>query len=360
MEQPKDQGKNGKGPPRLAFSSIGDIEALSDDDQWLVSDLISNQSLTVLAATPKTGKTFAVLELAIAVAAGTSVFGRFAAPEPGSVLIFPAEDNVRAIRGRIEALCKAKKLDISSLPIHVITAESLLLDDEESREELEELLEHLRPSLLILDPLVRLHSGAESYAGHIAKLFGYLRQIIRRFDLSMVVTHHVSKNRGASHQPGQSMRGSGDIAASFDHGWMMEKLKDGCIRLTIEQRCAEAPDPMRMRLRSTEGGGLYFEVLEELEEDDAEGPEEEEHPSRASQPRPRKTRPKPPLKDSVLGMLKASSTPLSQVYIRRALGVRNERLTQALRELQAEERIENLGRNTGWQLAKSKGADSSA
>ena len=213
----------------LSVARITDIERLPTDERWLIEGFLSSGSLMVLAASPKAGKTFAALSAAIAVASGTTALGRFRAQNPGPVLIFPAEDDPRAIRERIEALCKGGGVEFGDLPIHVITSHSLKLDREDDRAKLVSLLERVRPKLLVLDPLVRLHSGAESYVGHISELFGYLRTLQRRFALAVLVTHHVAKNRSGSGQPGSAMRGSGDIHAAYDHGAMIERVDGGAV-----------------------------------------------------------------------------------------------------------------------------------
>ena len=52
--------------------------------------------------------------------------------------------------------------------------------------------------------------------------------------------------------------------------------------------------------------------------------------------------------EQVLHLLQSASAPLSQVAIRKTLHVRNETLTQVLRELEEASTIVNLGRMKGW------------
>ncbi|MCA9627990.1 MAG: AAA family ATPase, partial [Myxococcales bacterium] len=188
--------------PSLPFLPLSDIEPMPEGERWLVEGLLSRSSIAVLASTPKTGKTWVALALAVGVASGTPVLGQFHVPAPGRVLLFPAEDDARVIRDRVESLCRAEQLELGRLPIDLITADRLQLDEAADRARLEALLRARRPQLLVLDPLVRLHSGAESYSGHVAELFGYLRTLQRRFELAVVVTHHLAKNRRRNASPG--------------------------------------------------------------------------------------------------------------------------------------------------------------
>jgi hypothetical protein len=326
----------------LPFSRVFEIARLPEEEKWLVEGFITQGSITVLASSPKAGKTWVSLALATAVASGTSALGRFHAPTPGAVVVFPAEDDPRAVRGRIEALCLGQKLSLEALPLHIITADTLRLDEEDDRRKLEALLERVQPKLLVLDPLVRLHSGAESYVGHVSEVFGYLRRLIRRFKVSILVTHHVAKNRSGASQPGQAMRGSGDIHASYDHGATLERQEDGSVRVALEHRSAPSPEPFAYRLHSKPDGGITFEVLEE---GDVAGPVVRTHRRNVATATAAMG---VDLRDRVLEHLRASMGPVSQAALRRALLVRNASLTCVLRELEAEGLIQHLGRMKGW------------
>lgn len=338
--------------PHLPFARISAIERLPEGERWLVEGFLSAAGVAVLASAPKAGKTWVALSLATAVASGEQALGYFHVPSPGPVLLFHAEDDPRSVRERIESLCLAQRLNLEALPIHVITAEALKLDDAAHRERLEELVAHLQPKLLILDPLVRLHSGAESYVGHVAELFGYLRTLQRRFQLAILVTHHVAKNRSSGAQPGLAMRGSGDIHAAYDHGATLQRQQDGSIVLALEHRSAPSPDPIALRLHSRPGGGTSFELVTDEDAEPIAGTN-----GKGSAPRVRLAPPEVPVDQQVLDVLGRSSQPLSQVAIRRALKVRNETLTATLRALEEEGVIENLGRMKGWRPKAEGGLD---
>ena len=332
-------------PPGEAFpfARVEDIEPLPEGERWLVEGFLACQSITVLAAAPKTGKTWVALGLAVGVASGTPALGYFHVPSPGPVLIFPAEDDPRSLRERVAGLCRGAGLELAGLPIDIITADQVLLDNPADRRKLERVIEERRPRLLVLDPLVRLHSGAESYVGHVAELFGYLRILQRRFGLAILVTHHLAKNRGRTAQPGTAMRGSGEIHAAYDHGAALEREKDGRLVLTLEHRTAESPEPVAFRLVSKPGDGTTFEFSDVDEEDVPTRPTK----NVTLRPEPRKA---PPLRERVLSLLQNSGAPISQSEVRRTLCVRNESLTEILHTLQKEGVVQHLGRMQGWQL----------
>ena len=69
----------------------------------------------------------------------------------------------------------------------------------------------IRPRLLLLDPLVRLHGIDENHATEVAQLLTYFRSLQRRLDVSVVLVHHTRKNAAGGTTAGVGVRGSSDI-----------------------------------------------------------------------------------------------------------------------------------------------------
>ena len=150
------------------------------------------------------------------VATGTACLGKYAVPEPGPVLVYLAEDALPVVRERIEGMARHRGLDSSQVEIHVITAPVLRLDRDRDRTRLWETARRLRPKLLLLDPLVRLHGIDENNAGEVAELLAYFRSLQRQLDLSVLLVHHTRKNAAGGVAAGQGLRGSSDIHAFGD------------------------------------------------------------------------------------------------------------------------------------------------
>ena len=125
------------------------------------------------------------------VATGTACLGKYAVPEPGPVLIYLAEDALPVVRQRVDGMARHRGLDLAGVEIDVITAPVLRLDRDPDRMRLLETTRRLRPRLLLLDPLVRLHGIDENNASEVAALLAYFRSLQRQFDVSVIA--------GASH-----------------------------------------------------------------------------------------------------------------------------------------------------------------
>ncbi|MCP4624507.1 MAG: AAA family ATPase, partial [bacterium] len=286
-----------------------------------IRSLWSRCAVGIIGGAPKCCKSWLGLDMAVSVASGTPCLGRYPVEQAGPTLVFLAEDAIAAVRARIEALCTQRKIDIDRLDLHVITASTLRLDLTDDQARLKNTLADLRPRLLVLDPLVRLHRLDENSAADISKLLGFIREMQRTFDTAIVLVHHASKKHRA--QPGQSLRGSSDLHAFGDSNAYLARRKDR-ITLTLEHRSAKSINPFEMELVSrADGAGTHLEILTP--------PGKTENAS---------------LAERVLVLLKNSKKPMPRTAIRKHLRVNNQRLGETLVKLEKQRFI--LRTPKGW------------
>jgi hypothetical protein len=86
---------------------------------WLIEGLWPADAYGVLAAEDKAGKTWAILDLAVSVAAGRPWLGAYPCPQAGRVLVFLGEGNQRAIIRRLRAICAHKHLQVEQLAARI-------------------------------------------------------------------------------------------------------------------------------------------------------------------------------------------------------------------------------------------------
>ena len=210
----------------------------------------------------------------LSVATGTPCLGKYAVPEPGPVLVYLAEDALPVVRERVAGMARHRGLDLAGVDIHVITAPTLRLDRDRDRLRLLETTRRLRPRLLLLDPLVRLHGIDENNAGEVAELLAYFRSLQRQLDLSVLLVHHTRKNAAGGVAAGQGLRGSGDIHAFGDSNLYLRRTRDHLI-LSSEHRAAPASAPVSLDLIATNAETTHLEVVAELREEKRRGLEEQ-------------------------------------------------------------------------------------
>jgi hypothetical protein len=287
-----------------------------------VEQLWGDSSVGVIGGAPKCSKTWLALDLALSVATGTPCLGKYPVPQSGPVLVYLAEDALPIVRERVAGMARHRGLELTAVDMHVITAATLRLDRGPHRNRLFETARRLRPRLLLLDPLVRLHGIDENHAGEVAELLAYFRSLQRQLDLSVVLVHHTRKNATAGVAAGQGLRGSSDIHAFGDSNLYLRRTREHLV-LTSEHRAAPAAPTVSLQLVSTDAEKTHLEVIAELQDEQRRS-----------------------LQDQVLERM-TPGVAVTRAKLREALGVKNERLGEALESL---ERAGQLCRTAaGWQ-----------
>lgn len=225
--------------------------------RWLVTGLWLEEAVGVLGGEPKCCKSFLALDLAVAVASGTSCLRHFPVPTAGRVLLYAAEDALHIVRSRLEGICVAARISLQELDVQVITAPTVRLDLPADRARLEHTVELLKPRLLVLDPFVRLHRIDENASGEVAPLLAYLRELQRRHHLAVLVVHHAKKG-GGHIRAGQALRGSSEFHAWGDSNLYLRRLENQ-FTLTVEHRAAPSLPPIDLEL-AQRGESLALEV----------------------------------------------------------------------------------------------------
>lgn len=292
--------------------------------RWLIEGLWGASAVGIVGGTPKSLKTWTSLEMAVSVATGTPCLDRYAVVEPGRALLYLAEDSLPMVKDRITALAKRRGRTLDALDLYVITTPSMRLDLARDQIRLRKTARHLKPRLLVLDPLVRLHRLNENDASDVSALLSYLRDLQRDLDLALVVVHHVRKHSSSASQGGQGLRGSGDFHAWSDSSIYLRHQR-GELILSAEHRAAPSPDPVSIHLVTDDPAQPYVKATPPVAR------EETNHA----------------LESGILEIL-STNAPLTRAALRQQLRVKNERLGSALARLEAEGEIER--HPDGWRL----------
>jgi hypothetical protein len=294
--------------PPLCVLPVAQVREKQAQPRWLIEELWTQQAVGVLGGPPKVCKTFLALEMALAIASGAPCLGRYRVTDPGPVLLFAAEDAPHNIRQRLHGLAQARRLDFHTLPVLLILADTLRLDLKSDLQRLSQAVDTHRPRLLILDPFVRLHRGDENSSREISALLADLRALQRRFAMAILLVHHTRKTNGQA--SGQDLRGSGDLYAWSDANLYLHRRHQQ-LGLTVEHRAAKAPQPVTLTLAG-EPPRLTIDTAPESN-----------HPH---------------LQKQLLDLLRRHQ-PLTQAQLRDRLKVRNQTLTDALRQLRDAQKI---------------------
>ena len=289
------------------------------DQRWLVRDLWAHEGVGVIGGSPKCLKSWLGLEIAVSLASQTPCLGRFEPASRGRALVYMAEDAIPDVRARLEALCRHHQVDLAALDIFVITASTLRIDLASDQQRLLATVDAIRPNLVLLDPLVRLHRQDENSSADMSALLGFLRQLQRDLQTAVILVHHARKN-GAAGQPGHALRGSSDLHAFGDSNLYLKRNRDRLV-LTFEHRAASSPKPLELAL--VDAPAPHLEIVGAARAATSSGD----------------------LFGQVLDLLQQAG-PMTRSDIRSRLKVKNERLGDALTTLEANHSVKRT--QQGW------------
>jgi hypothetical protein len=254
---------------------------------------------------------------------------RFPPAQTGRVLLYAAEDALHVVRQRLHGLARAAGVDFAALDIHVITAPSLRLDLPADQARLRATVATLRPTLLVLDPFVRLHRIDENVAAEVAPVLAALRALQRHSACAVLLVHHARK--GAAHlRAGQALRGSSELHAWGDSNLYLRRHGPS-LRLTIEHRAAPGHEGLRLEWRA-DGDALALHLVDAGDPSDAPAP-----PRAVSR------------LEHVAQVLAACAAPIPRRELRRLCRMRNTALSAPLGQLLAAGRVVKTA--AGYQLA---------
>jgi len=289
------------------------LDLVSPEQRWLIEGLWGAEAVGILGGEPKCCKSFLALDMAVAVASATPCLRRFPVARAGRVLLFAAEDSPTIVRQRLEGICTTCGLHLADLDLQVITAPTVRLDLEIDRNHLEDTVRALRPTLLVLDPFVRLHRIDENVSAEVAPLLDYLRGLQRRYQTAVVLVHHARKG-GAHMRAGQALRGSSELHAWGDSNLYLRRTGQGDgLTLAIEHRAAASSEGLALHLLA-HGDGLALHL-------------DDQTPSGHADPVPSSA------VDRVDAILAEASAPLSLKALRASAKMRAATVSDALASL---------------------------
>ena len=184
-----------------------------------VEDIIPG-GLTVLAGTPKIGKSWMALDLAISVAEGTPFLGK--PVHRTGVLYYCLEDTYLRIRNRMHELADEPPEDL------YFSTTSEKIGSGFTRDIVNFLLDHEDVELIIVDTLQKVRgsddgSGSGSYSKDYDEM-GKFKEIADLYKKSIVVIHHL-RQRPDPDDPFNEIAGTNGIIGVSDTNIVLKRTK---------------------------------------------------------------------------------------------------------------------------------------
>lgn len=183
--------------------------------EYVLPGMLPVGETVLLVANPKAGKSLLAYDAAFAVATGEDYF----LGEPvkqGKVLIIQCDESMNTARGR---LIKRGFGPEDESNVSVVDSFNISQLDQ-----LEEWLDELRPTLVVIDCLRKINSGRglSENSAEFADAVYQLKELIARFNAAAILIHHSNKNSEAVGI--ERVRGSSAIAGAVWGVWQLDQI----------------------------------------------------------------------------------------------------------------------------------------
>lgn len=268
---------------------------------WLIDRIWVDKSQGIVAGEAKTFKSTLTTDIAMSVASGAPLWGKYKVNHQGPVLVVQVENNEDLVKDRMARMADSKgvcgeidkdddsrKLSATfgeSLPIYTHIADknhpSIKFGIESHRIAVEMMIKKIKPVLVIFDPLYMLFEGDMSSSQELAPALRWMKDLRINYDTSVMLVHHYNKGsgeKGVKTSAGHRMLGSVTL-----HGWVecmiaLEKgpTENGVTTITMnkEFRAMGASEPLYLSIKMGEGKDDYTYQVTCRDKVDMEGRED--------------------------------------------------------------------------------------
>lgn len=175
------------------WATMNDLRFAVGDVAWLWKDWIPLEMITLLAGEPGTGKSTLALWFCKLVAEGIPFPGA-SRTSPNRVIFVDAE----AAQVITKERCIAMGLPLDRVYVPNLGNDMLAqpdLNDETHRAQLWNMVEEVRPSLIVIDSMGGIKSGGENKKEEMQPIMLYLTRLVQNRDSAIMVLHHLNKTK---------------------------------------------------------------------------------------------------------------------------------------------------------------------
>jgi replicative DNA helicase len=218
--------------------------------------VLDQQSKIIIGGGSKIGKSMILLNLALSLASGKSYLN-FPVLTPVKILFLQAEISDKNLQQRLVQMKNHLDREISPKMFFVKTVRGLRLETSEGFNSVCKYIDEVRPSVVFFDPLSCFHVRDENKASEMRDLLNRFDQLISKYKISVVISHHHRKPSQQEIKGAYQLRGSGVLFDWGDGYLTLNHTKERTLSLEFTLRNAESP-PKHIILKNE---NLFFEVV---------------------------------------------------------------------------------------------------
>jgi len=221
-----------------------DPELAPERVPWLIDGFWQLGKINGMAGAEKSGKSRLLAWLMVGMVK-QSVLGMKARGLPRT-LYLAGEETRATVNTRLTTYAKLQQVDTALIQVDFIEAAAMRLDLATQRTWMEKKLTGY--SMLVIDPLRRVHAADEDKSTTMAPILNDLRSWSNRRGLTVVFLHHTSKVDEFTNMDRMAnwFRGSSDVAAIVDTAQYVDRVSKDSVMVSRAGRFAPLP-PLRLK-----------------------------------------------------------------------------------------------------------------
>jgi RecA-family ATPase len=194
-----------------SFTAITDVNDLfkyqAKETEFLIEGLLPTIGVSILAAHPKTGKSWMALNFIRAILSGQSVFGELSTQNIG-ILYLSLEDNASRLKTRLQMVYEQDKPSIHNLKIQTRSKQF----NDRTLAEFKEYLEN-NPDIkfVVIDPFEKIRPSSDKHSNAYQKDYkdmSALKNLAEELEISILLVHHLKKDKTSNDSDLSSLNGS--------------------------------------------------------------------------------------------------------------------------------------------------------
>jgi hypothetical protein len=230
---------------------------------FIIDQILVEGTVNVFGAYTGAGKSIVTLLVIKSILTGQPLWRKYPVLKTGPVLLVDEETPRGFLRERVEKMGFDK-----NLPLYFLHFQEVRLDRDDSFNALMEKIEEVKPVLVVIDSLIRVHRQKEDESTSMALVVARLRKIANSGTTVWTIHHHKKGEAPLS----QKLRGSSDIPGGVDIEYALVPKDDYLIFSSVKTRTKPLA-PIRLKLdvseteiRLTYEGTEAEEVLTEVKD----------------------------------------------------------------------------------------------
>jgi hypothetical protein len=185
-----------RNPGPDAYPPASKVLATLPDVKWMWPSWVPRSLVTILAASPGTGKSYFALDIARRICQGSEFPDGSPIEQSANVLFVDAENRPGLLKPRLSVWAPPELLDRFYLMLANAETWGINLDGPDQIRFLD-MMWKIKPALVIVDSFGAATEKGENSKEDVRRVLAFFNQLVTEFDCSMFIIHHLRKGLGS-------------------------------------------------------------------------------------------------------------------------------------------------------------------